>query len=227
MHCTHDSLSSALPTKSTRLLESGMPIGSSHAQLRSKQMLSTLALPVHKTNLPVSFNLSFAQFSKPDPETTAREVTTSSECSSIKHFSNLHLKTSTPLIPSRLTTSDRNAAFLPFDSMSATLNSGRMIFSANPGNPAPDPTSASRPFSTATAFAANMDSPKCLSRITRTPVIPVRLIFSFHCERISMNPRIFSDASPVGVIPNGANASRIWLSVGFSYFLTDEFDIYY
>src|SRR5436853_16916 len=87
-------------------------------------------------------------------------------------------------VPSRRMTSGRSAAFLIFDSMRKTCKLGRRIFSGKPGNPAPVPTSASRPRSIGTEIPANMLSQKCRWRISSGSRIAVKLSLSFQVSRI-------------------------------------------
>ena len=77
-------------------------------------------------------------------------------------------------------TSDRNVAFLVFDSISVTSRPGTNRASGMPGRPAPEPTSASRPFSIGTAGMAAILSPMWNRRMSSGSITVVRETRRFH-----------------------------------------------
>src|ERR1700737_5340235 len=117
----------------------------------------------------------------------ARAVMISAKSGAGRISSNRIGKISTLFNSSDLTTSDKNAHFLLFDSIRVIFRLGQAIFSARPGNPAPAPKSASRQFSTGNKQETNMDSPKCRAKISTGSKTEVSLTDLFHLNMTRNN----------------------------------------
>src|SRR6185437_9650654 len=95
-------------------------------------------------------------------------------------------RTSTLLSCSFRATSFRKAHFFLFGSSNVTLQFGHRSLIAKPGKPAPEPTSASRPFAKFSRDNAKMLSPKWNRTMSSSFEIVVRAIFFPHIESKSM-----------------------------------------
>jgi len=86
-------------------------------------------------------------------------------------------------IPSKRTASCKKAAFLPCDSASVTVISGRQSAIGIPGNPAPEPKSSREAIPLGRKRATSMDSTKCREMIPSSSRIAER--FTFWFQRIN------------------------------------------
>src|ERR1700687_4417005 len=105
----------------------------------------------------------------------ARAVMISAKSGAGRISSNRIGKISTLFNSSHLTTSDKNAHFLLFDSIRVICRLEQPIFSARRGTPAPAPKWGSRQFSTGNKQETNMDSPKCRAKSSTGSTTDVKL----------------------------------------------------
>ncbi|GEM_PF-6495139 len=149
-----------VPTKMYLCSDCGIGIGSFHSHNLDLRASSRSRPPIHSATC-FALTCGEAAHSKKRPNSpTALEQTVSSGATSSPSSSYRLMSTRVSLSPNSRATSARKVPFLIFDSTSTNSNSGRAILSGTPGNPAPEPMSASRPLSTGIAPAPNMDSQK-------------------------------------------------------------------
>src|SRR5271165_2775410 len=155
-----DVLAFLVPTRMYLRKDWGTAIGSCHSHWADLRTSSKSRPPIQSTTR-LADNSSEAAQSRNEPNSpSAREQTyssgaKSSESSSYRLISTLVFSSSSSRI-----TSARNVPFFILDSTSNSSKSGFRIFIGIPGNPAPEPMSASRPELSGTAIAPNMDSQK-------------------------------------------------------------------
>jgi len=125
----------------------------------------------------------------------ARDVTNASSLGRILETSNPMGRMATSLSPSFLVTSFRKAHFFLFGSSNVTLKFGLWSLIARPGKPAPEPTSASRPFANVSKDNAKMLSPNWNRTTSSSLEIVVRAIFRPHIDSKSMYDCILSQIS--------------------------------
>src|SRR5713226_4487423 len=133
------------PTKRNRCKERGIEIGSFHNHPLIFFISSTSRPLTQRIACPAATRSEWAQPRNLSNSPNAREQTKSSGATSSPSSSYWLTSTRVSVRPSSRTTSARNVAFLTFDSIKNTWSCGRAIFTAKPGKPPPDPTSASRP----------------------------------------------------------------------------------
>jgi hypothetical protein len=97
---------------------------------------------------------------------TAREHTKSSGASSSPNSSYRLIRTRAFTTSISRMTSARKVPFFAFDSTTKISSSGAKILIGNPGKPAPEPMSASRPFRKGMVGTAYIDSQKCRYKIS-------------------------------------------------------------
>jgi len=148
------------PTSKYRRKDWGTAIGSRHSQSVRRCAWSKSRPPIHKITCLAAIRSEAAQARNGSKSPRAREQTKSRGATSSPSSS--YRLTSTRVSGSSMfqSTSAKNVAFFMFDSTRNMFRFGRMILSGMPGKPAPEPTSASRPFSTGTATAAYILSQK-------------------------------------------------------------------
>src|SRR5258706_1074688 len=174
------------PTNRKRCKECGIDTGSRQPHPRIFLISSTSRPPVHKTTWLAATRSDPAQFRNLSNSPNALEQTKFTGVISSPSSSYRLTSTRVSVIASSRTTSAKKVAFFTLDSIKKTCNSGQITFNAKPGNPPPDPTSASRPPCSGTATAAYIDSQKCLYNISKGSRIAVILIFSFQARSSDM-----------------------------------------
>jgi len=175
-HCAH----LRDPTRITRRSLFGTDIGERHAIEESLCNLTASSWPSHRTSSPLDAKLFCAHSMRSRYPPRARAVMKSKSRPESPRSSNRLRTTSTPSRFNSRRHSERKEAFFAFDSISTKSREGTRIFKGSPGNPGPEPTSASRPFRIGRTEAANILSPKWKRKISSGSVIVVSEILSFH-----------------------------------------------
>src|ERR1700704_4609841 len=163
------------PIRTNRRWDSGILTAGFQIQPGVEETLVESSPPSHSITCPRRARAVFAQRRMSGNPPTARAVTSSAKSGATRASSNRTGITSTFSNSSALTTSDRNAHFFLLDSINVRRSSGHAIFSARPGNPAPEPMSASRHLSTGIKLQINMDSPKWRAKISAGSTTEVKL----------------------------------------------------
>src|SRR6266403_5376844 len=163
------------PIRINRRWDSGILTASFQIQPGVEETFVESSPPSHSITCPRRARAVFAQRRMPENPPTARAVITSAKSGETRASPNRIGITSTFSNSSALTTSDRNAHFFLLDSINVRRSSGHAIFTARPGNPAPEPMSASRHFSTGIKQQINMDSPKWRAKISTGSTTEVKL----------------------------------------------------
>src|SRR5579864_4101006 len=158
-----------------RRCESGILIAGCHSQPGVEDTLDESSPPSHRIKCPRGDRARFDHVRISVNPPRALAVMSSAKSFEVRISSKRSDRISTLFNSSDLTISDKKAHFFLLDSINLTCSVGFPIFSANPGNPAPEPKSASRQFSTGIRQLTNMDSPKCRATISRGSSTEVRL----------------------------------------------------
>src|SRR5712671_5398621 len=163
------------PIRTNRRCESGILTAGCHIQSGVDETLDVSSPPSQRARCPRCAKAPLVQWRISRKPPTARAVTISAKSPeawiSLKRIG----ITSTSFISNDLATSDKKAHFFLFDSISLIRTVGATIFRANPGNPAPEPKSASRQFFTGIRQLMNIDSPKGRATISTESTTEVKL----------------------------------------------------
>jgi len=163
------------PIRTNRRWDSGILTVGFQIQPGVEETFVESSPPSHNITCPRRARADLAQRRMSGNPPRARAVTISAKPGETRISSNRIGITSTFSNSSNLTTSDRNAHFFLLDSINTRCSSGHAIFSPRPGNPAPEPKSASRQFPTGIEQQINMDSPKWRDKISIGSTTEVKL----------------------------------------------------